>query len=496
MRYLILLGLVLPIYGCHGACHIQSPPTTPTAVSATESPQGSAESQVPKRSLYLPEEGKAWFFIGQDLGAVGGLDKYDDGYVDYIGTAAGVTIYTGVPSLAGLYTPDNWDAGDCHAQAYLEDDTFMDAMIAIGFQMVDELQNIVDGKHAESIKRLGQWITAANRPVFLRIGYEFEGPWNHYDPELYKQAFRIIVDQLNDMGVTNYVTVWQSSGYKETVTDIMKWYPGDEYVDWLGYSFFDHYPETAGNGIRQIARKVDKPVMIAELTPRGWDLMVQDGPAIWEGWFEKFFSHYEENADIIKAVAYINVRWKDQPMWKGQGWGDTRIQSNAYVRQKWLAELKKGRWVHLSVKEDQKPFVAPANIAELKLVAKSSPIDTRDVYEAERATPTGNAKPFDSPRASGTGGMAYIHAEGDSVWFDNTPKAKSITIRYAAPHDGKIGIYVNDKRKADFRFIATGSWATVFHTLTQKVKIPKGAKIAIQWDKGDKAVNVDYIKFD
>jgi len=44
--------------------------------------------------------------MGQDLGAVGGLPDYSDGYVDHLGQVpAGETAYTGFPGPMLMTTP-------------------------------------------------------------------------------------------------------------------------------------------------------------------------------------------------------------------------------------------------------------------------------------------------------------------------------------------------------------------------------------------------------
>lgn len=47
---------------------------------------------------------------------------------------------------------------------------------------------------------------------YIRIGYEFDNPENHYDPENYKLAFRRIVDRFKDVNLTNVAFVWHSYG--------------------------------------------------------------------------------------------------------------------------------------------------------------------------------------------------------------------------------------------------------------------------------------------
>ena len=47
----------------------------------------------------------------------------------------------------------------------------------------------------------------------LRIGYEFDGEWNHYNPQYYVPAYRHIVDRLRANGVTHFASVWQSATF-------------------------------------------------------------------------------------------------------------------------------------------------------------------------------------------------------------------------------------------------------------------------------------------
>jgi len=69
---------------------------------------------------------------------------------------------------------------------------------------------------------------------------------------------------LEEMGVQNVAYVWQSHGWEEPMERLEAWYPGDEYVDWCGYSFFSRWAEA---NMIAFARKHNKPVFIAEATP-------------------------------------------------------------------------------------------------------------------------------------------------------------------------------------------------------------------------------------
>jgi hypothetical protein len=142
------------------------------------------------------------------------------------------------------------------------------------------------------------------------------------------------------------------------------WYPGDEYVDWVGISYFSSV-QPFQDSLLEFARAHDKPLMIAESAPQGYDLeeLTYGSPAstgrslsattaeeIWRRWYEPFLGFIHANADVIRAVAYINVAWNEQPMWQpgaGNGyWGDSRIQANEVIKERWLEEISVDFWAH------------------------------------------------------------------------------------------------------------------------------------------------------
>ena len=159
-------------------------------------------------------------------------------------------------------------------------------------------------------------------PFLIRIGYEFDGNWNDYDPENFKKAFRRIVDALRKKKLSNYATVFASSSSVKP-GQFEEYDPGADYYDWIGYSWWggdkDALPAL------DFARRVNKPVFIAEATPRGFFFDKDDPEKIWNSWFEKFFDHIEQNKDVIRAVSYINANWDAQEMWTD--WGQTRMES-------------------------------------------------------------------------------------------------------------------------------------------------------------------------
>jgi hypothetical protein len=313
-----------------------------------------------KEAKYEPEDGRCFIFIGQDLGAVGGMEGYREGYCDYFETPAGVTVYLGLSGkddkVSGLTEIADWGSGDCCADKYIETGRFNNSMIAAGLAMVGQETQIASGERDKNLDIIAAWIKKiAPRPVFLRIGYEFDGAdWNHYVPETYIPAYKYIKDRFDAAGVGNVAYVWQSKGHGTPLPDMDKWYPGNDYVDWCGYSHFEQ-PDKV---MIEFARKKGKPVFIAESTPlfkEGQIFFDADikkpeiARKMWDEWFTKLFRVIEENQDVVKAVSYINVNWMSQSMWVDDinfNQCDSRIQESEYVSAKWSEKMKDRRYVN------------------------------------------------------------------------------------------------------------------------------------------------------
>lgn len=450
-------------------------------------------------NIGLPEDNKVWLFIGQDLESVGGLKDYDEGYVDYFGMPSGVTTYTGISDMDGLNRFTNYGAGDIHAKAYMEDSNFDQAMMAIGLYMVDDLENTINGDYDHHLDELSEFIKAYDKMIFLRIGYEFNNGGNHYHPELYIEAFKYVCDYLDQQKVKNYVSVWQADE-RGTAEELMAWYPGDDYVDWMAYSYFNQDPETIGTGMLELARTHNKPVFIAEVTPRV-DIYLEDHFVMWHTWYQDFFDHVQKHMDVVKGVSYINCRWRTQAMWQGQGWGDSRLQLTEYYREHWLEALQSGIWHYNGIATDDKTYVFTEKDAYPvgTLMPGESVIGA---IEAENAQGVGHVVFYDDPYASNKKGMAYIYQTGDFLTFDDMPATSKLMLRYAsnvreatdgATQTGIIGLYVDGKRVQDLFFKGTGSWVESYNMIEVSIDIPEGSSFSIGFEEGDTAMNVDCI---
>ena len=329
--------------------------------------------KVSQYEKFEPADGQCILFIGQDLEAIGGLDVYNDGYLDHFKIPGGFTMYTNFrpgdssygytyKGLDGVKSTADWGSGESNMQMQLDDSKFKNMALAIGLELVNHDSLTAIGANDNLITELGHWIAGlGNRPVFLRIGYEFDAPdWNHYRKDHYIASFQRIRHTYDSMGINNVAYVWQSKGWGSDTTELASWYPGDEYVDWCGYTHFIWGVE-GGKPMIDFARKHDKPVFIAEVTPMIFqgDTLPQDcfldnkeqADYVWDNWFIPFFDVIHGNQDVVKAISYINVDWPSQKMWENNvpfKHVDSRLQINPEVKKKWEAEVSKPTYLHAS----------------------------------------------------------------------------------------------------------------------------------------------------
>lgn len=234
-----------------------------------------------------------------------------------------------------------------------------------------------DGVIAEIVAGLGEIYNSRSggRPFFLRIGYEVNSPANNYCPERFKAAYQRIVHALREAEY-EFAAVW----HVEASTQAWDWeafYPGDDWVDWVGTSIFylAHLisPEGEGEGegpgasdyanqlaLLDFAAAHNKPVIIAESSPINYGVAwcnrgtpeeesgdpedeelvcpgdPNAGENAWDIWFDPYFALIKANPGV-KAISYINNDWAQSPYapWRK----NARLGDNSYVAAQFRAEL-------------------------------------------------------------------------------------------------------------------------------------------------------------
>ncbi|MBD9734885.1 hypothetical protein IGX29_24380 [Streptomyces sp. H28] len=102
-----------------------------------------------------------------------------------------------------------------------------------------QLDDTVIDVQARRVKEYGE---RTGKKVFLSFDLEMDTrtPANG-TPAEYVAAYRHIHDRFRELGVDNVVWTWIITGYLGHADLIERMYPGDAYVDWIGYNQYNYY---------------------------------------------------------------------------------------------------------------------------------------------------------------------------------------------------------------------------------------------------------------
>ena len=192
-----------------------------------------------EQTKFVPPAGKTLLIMGQNQEEI---IEYMDSYSDPR-MPGGWMAYWGIPGMDGVRQTHMNETGTSQNHQYLVE-RFPDTVLQSALWMVGKwgvLSKTVAGEYDSVVIEFSRWAKATRRPIYLRIGYEFDGRHNQLEPEDYVKAYRRIVDLMRAQGADNIAFVWHSYAaptYKDY--PLSDWYPGDEYVDWVGISLFGH----------------------------------------------------------------------------------------------------------------------------------------------------------------------------------------------------------------------------------------------------------------
>ncbi len=192
---------------------------------------------------------------------------------------------------------------------------------------------ITEGKLDKYIHAYAEKIRNLNEPVMLRFAHEMDNPsysWSYESggntPDEFIKAHHYIVKYFNRLGATNVTWVWNP--WEEDKLE--KYYPGDEFVDWIGVTNLN-YGLANSNGVwvdfealykpfSEKLRKYKKPVMLSEFGTTGFGGNRAE-------WFKDALSKIKNNYPEIRSVVFFCS--DEDPHWGATKWrpadGSTRI---------------------------------------------------------------------------------------------------------------------------------------------------------------------------
>lgn len=172
-----------------------------------------------------------------------------------------------------------------------------------------------DVKDDEYVRRFAREAKESGIPIFLRYASEMNGAWVpwHGEPQKYIEKFRLVHDIMAEEA-PNVAMVWSPNFWPpDTIDD---YYPGDEYVDWVGFSL---YATPMANGKEQLQGSIidlfeplydrykHKPIMISEGAVAHSVISTKKSYPEWaELQLGYFYGVLPKLYSQIKAITYFN----------------------------------------------------------------------------------------------------------------------------------------------------------------------------------------------
>ncbi len=177
-------------------------------------------------------------------------------------------------------------------------------------------QAIRDGKYDPFIRQWARDAAKYKKPFYLRFAHEMNGNWypwgntNGNTPQDYISMWIHVHDIFEEEGATNVVWLWSPNNTDNmgSTASMLSYYPGDAYVDWVGFSGFNFGVSSAGSTWKSldiimnepyaVLSTLQKPIMLAETssTTSGGEKTA---------WFKEALSILPAYPNI-KAVIFFN----------------------------------------------------------------------------------------------------------------------------------------------------------------------------------------------
>jgi mannan endo-1,4-beta-mannosidase len=190
------------------------------------------------------------------------------------------------PNLVGYYS--GW------AEPF--DTSFADMLHTHGeipFVQIDptdaSIEAIADGTYDDYLRSYADSVRSFSHNVVIGFGHEMNAPWyswgyGHTPPSTFVAAWRHIVTLFRNEGADNVTWVWTIQADESGTGKISSWWPGAQYVDWVGidgyyYTPADTFASVFGQTIGQVKALTGIPVLLSETAvgpEAGQFLKIQD----------------------------------------------------------------------------------------------------------------------------------------------------------------------------------------------------------------------------
>lgn len=97
------------------------------------------------------------------------------------------------------------------------------------------MSNIIIGQFDKTLRNWANEAKAIDIPILVDFGYEANNnqfPWSKQGPQMYINAYRHVVTLFREQNASNVFFVYHPD-LGSNPDNMKKWYPGDNYIDWI-----------------------------------------------------------------------------------------------------------------------------------------------------------------------------------------------------------------------------------------------------------------------
>ena len=190
------------------------------------------------------------------------------------------------------------------------------------------LQKIINGAFDKDLKKWAQDARNSDIPMIIEFGTEMNGNWfpwsgalNGKDPKKFVKAYRHIIELFKNESALNITWVFHAdadSDPDEEWNDMSAYYPGDDYIDWLGVSVYGsqsqneeivNFIEAFDSTYKKLSGiSANKPLAIFE-----FGTIENPVKEIKAAWIKSVFESIKDNRyPRIKALGYWHSKWENE----------------------------------------------------------------------------------------------------------------------------------------------------------------------------------------
>lgn len=217
------------------------------------------------------------------------------------------------------------------------------------------LTNILAGQWDTYIDKWGDAAREFGHPMIVAFGVEMNGDWfpwsgafyggddwdddadNWKGPETFRRAYRYVVDRVRARGAMNVKWMFHTNNYSyplDTWNFAPAYYPGSDYVDWLGLSVYgQQFKDEANPDIPSLVDwpykelsdlDANKPVMIAEWATGDFPFSPDERGMLKPQWIKQALEMFPTRYPRLKAAVYWHERWQNAD----QSYSNLRVNSS------------------------------------------------------------------------------------------------------------------------------------------------------------------------